>query len=132
MSDDLRAHLAAVRVGDTVTATFEFKGGELKVTGVVHDPEEFKGPLRLTSAGTLMWSVGESIATELLSLDSHTPATPPEPKGDVLVKDRDGHVWSLFPEGWSNGIKVLTWPEFVREHGPVIVYVPREKGEDRD
>lgn len=132
--DDLRARLAAVRAGDEVRVTFKgyLSSGPITVYGKV-----WKGQRPSLWLGEyLLVCEDGSPGLLVLSLDSHTPATPPEPEQPaVYVEDPPitNVVWQPSGDRWWCGNRRISrdWPELVREF-PGTVYVPREKGEDRN
>lgn len=127
-NDSLRARLAAVREGDRVSVTIRTDSGPITITG----PAFVGKYVTLYVGAYLLTDTHGNPYCTVLSLDSHTPAAPPEPEGDALVKDGDGDVWVPRHGTWWNRNTECDWTDLVRDFGPVTVYVPREKGEDRD
>lgn len=84
--DDLRARLAAVREGDEVTVTMKDYRDRPVATLTGEVEESDTGALRVWIV--VLRDVDGEPGHFVLSLDSHTPATPPEPEQPaVYVED---------------------------------------------
>jgi hypothetical protein len=129
-SEELRERVAAIKPGDTVTARFdEGRDCEFTVTGRVR--EEYSNLI----VGASWLALNGQAANNLLAIESHEPAkppVPPEPTGDVIVRDCLTVLWEQGQAAntWeSQGGTVRSWDDLAGKRGGLKVYRPEPSPE---
>lgn len=118
--EELRAAVAKISAGDTVTATFKDGDGVAIVKGQVRG-----GYTSLDLFGCLLRHRTKP-GYYLVSIDSHIPATPDEPlnaSAVTTVIDRDGEEWRRFSDGlWRTADgRFCSWKR-LNDFGPLTVH----------
>lgn len=116
-ADDLRAQVARIRPGDTVTVRITAIGGghEATLAGAawVDCGILYVGPVMIRNP-----SSGEP-GTYIAAVLDHQPALPEEPPIWSVVETEQGILWSRNPDGsWGGG---FTWEQLNRNFGPLTV-----------
>lgn len=95
----LRAQVAKIKKGDTVTARYKHpvNGTEYTITGQVYGTTRtqncsLRGHSLNLGYHTLQTNDGR-YGPGLIAIESHVPALPPEPAGDVIIVSVNGVVY---------------------------------------